>query len=356
MKDGGVVSAPQRVQDHFLAYINPQEAAMLQAMGGGVNPDGSQKMMNGVPSFNGDAGTSGASSAGAEASGEVDAKEAKEARDRDALDRGAEAAQDKAARDKAQDKADRDKARAAAQDKAGFGFGFDFGIYGEISEDPEDDDNNLKKGGEVKAPPNVNVPSNVRDHFLAYINPQEAAMLRAMGGGISAAGGQKMMNGIPSFNGEDVGGDQDAAEADAAAAAAADAAASDPFGGPSSAPSASQNETAAAASVGGPASAPGAKASPATETDLSGIMGFVTNPVASLLGFVGLPGPVSRGFATAAQVAGLAASVAMGNVPGVVSGIAGLAGKVGEHVDEDDFSGFDVEDPSNPDTEGGFGQ
>jgi hypothetical protein len=46
----------------------------------------------------------------------------------------------------------------------------------------------------------IKVPQRVNDHFLAYINPQEAATLRAMGGGITAGGGQKMMNGIPSFS------------------------------------------------------------------------------------------------------------------------------------------------------------
>ena len=53
----------------------------------------------------------------------------------------------------------------------------------------------------------IKVPQRVNDHFLAYINPQEAATLRAMGGGITAGGGQKMMNGIPSFDNpqDDVG-------------------------------------------------------------------------------------------------------------------------------------------------------
>ncbi len=47
----GKVTVPSRVQEHFLAYINPREAAMLRAMGGGVSKDGGQKMMNGVPFF-----------------------------------------------------------------------------------------------------------------------------------------------------------------------------------------------------------------------------------------------------------------------------------------------------------------
>ena len=34
----GKVTVPSRVQEHFLAYINPREAAMLRAMGGGVEP------------------------------------------------------------------------------------------------------------------------------------------------------------------------------------------------------------------------------------------------------------------------------------------------------------------------------
>ena len=51
MKQGGAVTVPQRVQDHFLAYINPGEAATLRAMGGGITAGGGQKMMNGIPSF-----------------------------------------------------------------------------------------------------------------------------------------------------------------------------------------------------------------------------------------------------------------------------------------------------------------
>ena len=50
---------------------------------------------------------------------------------------------------------------------------------------------------------NVTVPSRVQEHFLAYINPREAAMLRAMGGGVSKDGGQKMMNGVPFFSDAD---------------------------------------------------------------------------------------------------------------------------------------------------------
>ena len=52
MKQGGAVTVPQRVQDHFLAYINPGEAAALRAMGGGITAGGGQQMMNGIPSFN----------------------------------------------------------------------------------------------------------------------------------------------------------------------------------------------------------------------------------------------------------------------------------------------------------------
>ena len=47
----GKVTVPNRVKDHFLAYINPQEAEMLRKMGGGMTKKGEQKMMNGVPFF-----------------------------------------------------------------------------------------------------------------------------------------------------------------------------------------------------------------------------------------------------------------------------------------------------------------
>ena len=47
MKQGGAVTVPQRVQDHFLAYINPGEAAALRAMGGGITAGGGQQLMNG---------------------------------------------------------------------------------------------------------------------------------------------------------------------------------------------------------------------------------------------------------------------------------------------------------------------
>ena len=67
----------------------------------------------------------------------------------------------------------------------------------------------------------IKVPQRVNDHFLAYINPQEAATLRAMGGGITAGGGQKMMNGIPSFdNPQDDVGQGGAAPTEASSASA----------------------------------------------------------------------------------------------------------------------------------------
>jgi hypothetical protein len=43
-----------------------------------------------------------------------------------------------------------------------------------------------------------------RNHFAAYINPNEAAMLRSQGGGVAPGGGQYMANGLPAFI-EDVG-------------------------------------------------------------------------------------------------------------------------------------------------------
>jgi hypothetical protein len=47
-----------------------------------------------------------------------------------------------------------------------------------------------------------------RNHFAAYINPNEAAMLRSQGGGVAPGGGQYMANGMPSFQIEGIGGGQ----------------------------------------------------------------------------------------------------------------------------------------------------
>jgi hypothetical protein len=44
-----------------------------------------------------------------------------------------------------------------------------------------------------------------RNHFAAYINPNEAAMLRSQGGGVAPGGGQYMANGLPAYIGADQG-------------------------------------------------------------------------------------------------------------------------------------------------------
>ena len=56
--------------------------------------------------------------------------------------------------------------------------------------------------GEVLA--NVLNRKAPQNHFAAYINPDEAAMLRSQGGGVAPGGGQYMANGLPAFI-EDVG-------------------------------------------------------------------------------------------------------------------------------------------------------
>ena len=56
-------------------------------------------------------------------------------------------------------------------------------------------------------------------HFAAYIQPNEAAMLRSQGGGVAPGGGQYMANGLPSF--QPIGSDQPGIAPGTAAEAAA---------------------------------------------------------------------------------------------------------------------------------------
>jgi hypothetical protein len=54
--DGDIAVAPKRIKPpgkkaHRLAYIDGDEAALLRSRGGGVAPDGSQIMRNGLPSY-----------------------------------------------------------------------------------------------------------------------------------------------------------------------------------------------------------------------------------------------------------------------------------------------------------------
>tara|TARA_R110002110_G_scaffold33666_3_gene115394 strand:- start:1370 stop:2671 length:1302 start_codon:yes stop_codon:yes gene_type:complete len=57
--------------------------------------------------------------------------------------------------------------------------------------------------GEVLA--NVLNRKAPQNHFAAYINPDEAAMLRSQGGGVAPGGGQYMANGLPAYVGADIG-------------------------------------------------------------------------------------------------------------------------------------------------------
>lgn len=57
--DGTITTAPTRIRPpgkkmHRLAYIDPEEAALLRSRGGGVTKDGGQAMHQGVPAFWGD--------------------------------------------------------------------------------------------------------------------------------------------------------------------------------------------------------------------------------------------------------------------------------------------------------------
>ena len=329
-RKGGEVPIPRTVDDHFLSYINPQEASALRAMGGGITASGGQRMMNGIPSFrpSDQAAEEAADAAAAEAASQIDTvsnranftgtpTQAQEdaAKDLDSVSnpRNTEVSPDLVGKDfvgdfmgspdidraqrnlaRAREKEKDDKAyaqaaynslmnrtRAALQEQkerddlveeqrerdrqkeqkerdeqldtvsnpnfttgprgtlggggknatfswnptvrigihpalpdsfsipANLGLpsvidGISKAIGGEAdnTEDPEDPFGK-KKGGEVK------VPEKVSDHFLAYINPQEAAMLRRAGGGITALGGQKMKNGIPIFDPNEPGGIND---------------------------------------------------------------------------------------------------------------------------------------------------
>jgi hypothetical protein len=196
----------------------------------------------------------------------------------------------------------------------------------------------FRKGGEVP------IPRTVDDHFLSYINPQEAAMLRGAGGGITALGGQKMRNGIPIFDpGDPEGVEGSVAEAAAAETSAAQAAA------------AAQDEADAVAQ--GPSSAPGGKAT----VDATGIMGMtgfvdaVTDPIGFAMSKMGFSPAFGRSFSLAASIGSFMAAIATGNPFGVATGIPAIASKVGASIQDLPADSVDS-DTSNPDTEGAFGQ
>jgi hypothetical protein len=74
--DGDLAVAPKRIKPrgkkpHALAYIDPEEAALLRSRGGGVAPGGGQIMRHGLPSFEdgGDGGDGGAGDGGGDGPG-----------------------------------------------------------------------------------------------------------------------------------------------------------------------------------------------------------------------------------------------------------------------------------------------
>ena len=279
---------PRTVDDHFLSYINPQEASALRAMGGGITASGGQRMMNGIPSFrpsdnaaeanatnndetddpHGVGQPTSASPFGGvpgvdQATSEHDARARANVREREreakprslqeTLDRVSFMAQverEQRELDRAREKEARERARQARENPFQ-GVSYSIGLFpgvsipvenpfsglsipGEPAPETEVDETiGKKKGGEVK------VPEKVSGHFLAYINPQEAAMLRGAGGGITALGGQKMRNGIPIFdNPQDDEGQGGAPPTDTAAAAAGN----QPGGGPGNSPGANASQ------------------------------------------------------------------------------------------------------------------
>ena len=286
---------PRTVDDHFLSYINPQEASALRGMGGGITASGGQRMMNGIPSFrpsdnaaetnattndetadpHGVGQPTSASPFGgvpgvdqATSTHDARARANMRERERKAAPRSlaetldhvsfmAQVEKEQRELDRERERAERERAKAKREKDPfslsvrvgvpGFSVPADLGLPGFFGglfggpKDKDDDDKDKddpnagfpgdgtefkKKGGEVK------VPEKVSDHFLAYINPQEAAMLRGAGGGITALGGQKMKNGLPTFHPNDPPDVEGSAAAETAAASASAAAYCGPCNGP----------------------------------------------------------------------------------------------------------------------------
>ena len=381
-RKGGEVPIPRTVDDHFLSYINPQEASALRAMGGGITASGGQRMMNGIPSFrpsdnaaeanatnndetddpHGVGQPTSASPFGGvpgvdQATSEHDARARANMRERErkakprsleeTLDRVSFMAQvEKEQRelDRARERAERERAKQARENPFQ-GVSYSIGLFPGVSipvenpfsglsipgqpapETEEDETIGKKKGGEVK------VPEKVSGHFLAYINPQEAAMLRGAGGGITALGGQKMRNGIPIFDpGDPEGVEGSVAEATAAETSAAQAAA------------AAQDEADAVAQ--GPSSAPGGKAT----VDATGIMGMtgfvdaVTDPIGFAMSKMGFSPSFGRSFSLATSIGSLMAAAATGNVIGFATAIPSVASKVGASMQDIPADSVSIED------------
>ena len=172
-------------------------------------------------------------------------------------------------------------------------------------------------------------------------------MLRAMGGGITAAGGQKMRNGVPIFEGGDNPGDD---EGQGGAPAAGDTSGDPSEGDPSAGddPHGYGQET--SAPVGETMSGPEMDPSVATDT---GIMGFGKSLMSR-----GLPATVAGylDFGPQSQVGIQALSIAaglFGGFPGLAA--VSIPSLVSNAIDA--FPGLDVDYDTDSDSdEGSFGQ
>ena len=352
---------PRTVDDHFLSYINPQEASALRAMGGGITASGGQRMMNGIPSFSPQDQAAGDRAASTDMPDDVDDPHgvgqptsqnpmggvpgvddtAYDKAIRDLEEKAKETPKEKAERERRETLSKMSLVDALThglqnlQGRIGIkGFSIPANPFSGLASEPSDPsdessqaESNLQKGGEVK------VPEKVSGHFLAYINPQEAAMLRGAGGGITALGGQKMRNGIPIFDpGDPEGVEGSVAEATAAETSAAQAAA------------AAQDEADAVAQ--GPSSAPGGKAT----VDATGIMGMtgfvdaVTDPIGFAMSKMGFSPSFGRSFSLATSIGSLMAAAATGNVIGFATAIPSVASKVGASMQDIPADSVSIED------------
>ena len=393
-RKGGEVPIPRTVDDHFLSYINPQEASALRDMGGGITASGGQRMMNGIPSFrpsdnaaeanattndetddpHGVGQPTSASPFGGvpgvdQATSEHDARARANMRERerkaaprslaetlDHVSFMAQVEKEQRELDREREKEARERAKQA-RENAFQGVSYSIGLLPGISipvsnpfsglssvaSDPSEEssqaESNLQKGGEVK------VPEKVSGHFLAYINPQEAAMLRGAGGGITALGGQKMKNGIPTFDPNDPPDVEGSAAAETAAASSSAAAAASA--------QAAAAETAAVAAGPSSAQSLGKPDFVGVTGPVSGIVGLVTDPLGTFGKLSGIPDAVVDAVKAASAVGtiagGLVSMPAFGPIGPfmAMNTLVGLARDYGLDVDDD---------TSNPDTEGMFGQ
>ena len=381
-RKGGEVPIPRTVDDHFLSYINPQEASALRAMGGGITASGGQRMMNGIPSFSPQDQAAGDRAASTDMPDDVD----------DPHGVGQPTSQNPmggvpGVDDTAYDKAIRDleeKAKETPKEKAererretlskmslvdalthglqnlqgrigiaplpgGFSVPADLGLpgfFGGLASEPSDPsdessqaESNLQKGGEVK------VPEKVSGHFLAYINPQEAAMLRGAGGGITALGGQKMRNGIPIFdNPQD---DEGQGGAPASPSTGTSAPAGSGFPGEDAAIAEQQAKERDAANMADPSFTPAAPPPPGF---FGGIMSFAKNPVANALtGLFGVDEKTGRKAQAGINAVSMVASALMGDLFGAGRSAIGLGIGLDEMTERGEIDD-DPNEVASPDT------